>query len=383
MQFIIIHWSYWSAQGNWFPQLRQKLELVWQEVFVPQFPVDDRDDITKQGQNASVKQSLSSWMEAFESQVLPHIDRTQKLCFVWHSLGNVFILHLIEKYWFLCDCVIFVSPFLSKLEGAPRQIDLVNQTFHKSDFDFDIIRKQIDVSYTLYTDNDPYVPSKHSSLFAKALDSSMIQVKKWGHLNSEVNLNEFPLVYDLCCSRLDLSLYQKFIAYSHDLNAISFVKSHPGILSITWKDIITEGVFKFRNLQRSGFCTFLTSIELWDTASVYMSEARQAAQRIKDFTRVFIIADPRDLDKPSLLEQIKLDKQAGIQVYLCNLEDIQGKVEELDFGIWDDEYICMVHEIESSGTKNSEVILNSLPEKVQQGQARKETILRFSHPYWE
>jgi hypothetical protein len=112
-----------------------------------------------------------------------------------------------------------------------------------------------------------------------------------------------------------------------------------------------------------------------------MSEARQAAQRIKDFTRVFIIADPRDLDKPSLLEQIKLDKQAGIQVYLCNLEDIQGKVEELDFGIWDDEYICMVHEIESSGTKNSEVILNSLPEKVQQGQARKETILRFSHPY--
>jgi len=49
-----------------------------------------------------------------------------------------------------------------------------------------------------------------------------------------------------------------------------------------------------------------------------------------------------DLDKPLLKEQIELDVKAGIKVYLCLADEVKDEVPELDFGIWDEEYLCIV-----------------------------------------
>ena len=49
MKFVIFHGAFGSPEGNWFPQLKEKLELFGQEVIAPQFPIDDWERFTKAG----------------------------------------------------------------------------------------------------------------------------------------------------------------------------------------------------------------------------------------------------------------------------------------------------------------------------------------------
>ncbi len=189
MRFVIFHGAFGDPQSNWFPELKEKLEVLGQPVLAPQFPADDWNEITISGPQVKPRnQSLENWMEAFEKNVLPQIKKNEKLCFIGHSLGPLFILHIVERFSIKLDSAIFVSPFLDKL-NKNWQIDHVNDSFYKTNFNFEKLRKLIPVSYVLYSENDPYVDKNHSMLFAKALDSSLIFVKKAGHMNSEVNLN--------------------------------------------------------------------------------------------------------------------------------------------------------------------------------------------------
>jgi hypothetical protein len=257
-------------------------------------------------------------------------------------LGPLFALHALHKYNIKLDSAIFVSPFLRKL-NRPWQIDLVNQSFYKTDFDFKKLRQLIPLSYVLYSDNDPYVDKVHSIGFAKRLKSSMLFVKRAGHMNTEVNLNEFPLVLELCKTRMDLSLYQKYLAHRRELYAIDYINpTSEEVVYLEPHEVFDEGVFKFRNLKKSGFCTFDTSLKFWDNQTGYFHSARLAAQRIKDFTRVFMVDKLSDLSRPHLREQMKLDLNFGTRVYLCLASAVKNEVKEMDFGIWDQEYLCVV-----------------------------------------
>ncbi|MBI2074793.1 MAG: alpha/beta hydrolase [Candidatus Levybacteria bacterium] len=195
MKFVIFHGAYGNPEGNWFPELKEKLEALGQQVIVPSFPTP-------------YNQNLNFWLSAFE-KVKKEFKRGEKLCFIGHSLGPLFILHLIQKYNLKLDSAIFVSPFLEKL-GKPL-FDKVNKTFYKNDFDFRKLKKLIPVSYTLYSNNDPYVLSKNSIDFAKKIDSSPIIVKGAGHMNSEFGFNKFPLIVELCKTRIELNSLQSKI----------------------------------------------------------------------------------------------------------------------------------------------------------------------------
>ncbi len=66
MKFVLIHGSFGDPEDNWFPQLKEKLEALGQEVIAPQFPVEKWDDITKNGPEVAPKnQSLDSWLAVF------------------------------------------------------------------------------------------------------------------------------------------------------------------------------------------------------------------------------------------------------------------------------------------------------------------------------
>ena len=340
MKFVIFHGSFGSPEGNWFPELKEKLEHLGQEVIVPKFPVDSWDELTKTP-GKKLNQSLETWLKAVE-KTYKTFQKDDKLCFVGHSSACLFILHILSKYNIKLDSVIFVSPFLEKL-NKQWQIDLVNKTFYKKDFNFEKLKSLIPISYTLYSDDDPYVDKKYVMEFAKKISSSKIFVKKAGHMNSEVNLNEFPLVYELCKTRLDLSLYQSYMAHRRELFSIDYIKGkNEEIVFIDPKEIIDEGVFHFRNLRKSGFCTFYTGIDFSDPKSIYMIESRKAAKRIKDLTRVFVISKITDLEKKVLQEQVSLDIESGINVYFC-MFDLIKNLPEPDFGIWDEDYLCIVN----------------------------------------
>lgn len=378
MKFVIFHGSFGSSEGNWFPELKLRLEELGQEAIVPQFPVDSWEGITNAEKTGYKKvQSLQSWFDVFEREVLPFIGKTRKIVFIGHSLGPVFILHVVQKYNLHLDCAIFVSPFLDKLERA-WQIDKVNETFYKTDFDLTDLKKRIPTSYVLYTDNDPYADKKHALLFSRMLDSSTIFVKKAGYLNSEVNVNELPLVFELCGSRLDLSLYQHYLKYRAQYEAVkSARKGDFKSIRFPFEDVVDEGIFHFKYLKRSGFATFMSSFKVWDTEDKYFDDARIAAQRVKDFKRVFVAESPKDFRRKKLRELIQKDIESGIQAYICAIDDIRFDMPYLDFGIWDEEYVCIVDYYDVDG-KGHEVELNSQKDVLKKAKVWKELILKNS-----
>lgn len=197
MKFVIFHGSFGNPDGNWFPELKDKLQALGQEVLVPKFPCDDFNTLTK---STKTIQNLSNWMKVFEREVLPKIKNGEKLCFVGHSLAPVFILHAVLKYNLKLDCAIFVSPFMEDIKNDSWQFYLVNKTFYKTDFDFQRLNQLIPRSYVLYGDNDPYVAAKYSIDFANKLNSQIILVKNGGHLNAEFGFKKFPQLLDICKS---------------------------------------------------------------------------------------------------------------------------------------------------------------------------------------
>jgi hypothetical protein len=382
MKFVVFHGSFGSPEGNWFPELKEKLGYLGQKVEVPRFPVDDWDELTRAGPGRPPKsQNLKNWLDEFEN-VLKGFKKGERLCFVGHSLGCLFILHVVDRYDLRLDSAIFVSPFLSLSGGKPWQIDRINRTFYRADFDWTKLRKLIPVSYALYSDNDPYVDAGLSLDFAGKLHSSTILVKRAGHMNSEVNLNEFPLAYELCKTRINLSLYQKYLAHRRELYEIPYIrgKKVEEVIYLTPdpKDVLDEGTFHFRNLQHEGFATFYTAPTFWNPHSVYMREARNAAQRTKNLTRVFMVDRTSDLERPALKEQIRLDLKADVKVYLCMHDEVKARVPEPDFGIWDGEYVCIVHF--DRRNKFSEVKLTSRRKDLDEAEHWKADILRKASP---
>jgi predicted alpha/beta hydrolase family esterase len=378
MKFVIFHGAFGSPESNWFPDLKLQLEALNQEVIIPTFPVENWKDVTQKGETFEVKnQTIDNWFAEFE-KLLPEL-KGEKLCFVGHSLAPLFILHVVEKYDLKLDSAIFVSPFMDKLNKV-WQIDKVNEGFYKTDFNFTKLKKLIPVSYVLYSNDDPYVDINHSVLFGKALDSSMIFVKRAGHMNSEVNMNEFPLILELCKTRIDLTMYQKYMLHRADRDAIELFKSgKEGELILKPDEVDDEGLFHFNNIKNSGFATWdLDLSKFWNAANNYFENARKAARRIRSFKRVFIAHDKKDLESSMLKEFIKKDIEAGIEIYTCMYDDVKTITPNLDFGIWDEDYVCIV---KNNKKEVEEIELNSSKEMLNKAKEWRKLILEKSTLY--
>lgn len=347
VKFIILHGSFAKASESWRPELKYKLELLKQEVILPQFPVEDWDKITNLGEEKAVvkNQDLKNWLKYFEKEIYPQI-KNEEVVFVAHSLGPVFLLHLIEKFDLKINAAIFVSPFLS-LENSSEQfwqINLVNESFLGRNFDFEKIKKSIKDSFVLYSENDPYVPAEVSIEFADKLGASKISVFGAKHMNDEVHLDDFPLILELCKSRLDLSLYQKYLDHISDFHQAHIIRNaRNSVITLPASEIEREGIYHFKHLQKEGFATVLIEDVLnWKNSRQYYEAGREAAQRI-GINRVILINDKKELENEVVQEFIKLEKEAGVKLFACLLSDIKDEIKDLDFGIWDSSYVCTVY----------------------------------------
>ena len=200
MTFVLFHGIFGGAVDNWFPFIRKGLEDIGETVIIPVFPYTTQEELTKNGPGSKVKQSLESWM-AYCEEYLKDLHNTEKLCFVGHSVGCLFILHILSKWNLTLDSAFFVAPFLQPL-GGKWNLDYVNKTFYKNDFDFQKIKTLIPISYVLYSDNDPSVSTKLSKEFARKLDSKEILIRGGKHFSTDSGFIEFPLLLDLCKTRL-------------------------------------------------------------------------------------------------------------------------------------------------------------------------------------
>ncbi|OGK40701.1 hypothetical protein A2954_05575 [Candidatus Roizmanbacteria bacterium RIFCSPLOWO2_01_FULL_37_12] len=208
MKFVIFHGTYGSSSGNWFPYLKKQMELIGQEVILPQFPIDNHEELLKLGpKKAKAKiQNLDNWLDFFKKNIFKEIKREKKVVFVAHSIGPVFTLRVLEKFNIQLDCAIFVAPFLTVPKMA-WDYELATRGFFKEDFNFEKLKKLIPVSYVVYGDKDPYVDKKYTFEFGSKMGSQFIEVRGGGHLNAEFKFFSFPLVYELCKTRIDTKEY--------------------------------------------------------------------------------------------------------------------------------------------------------------------------------
>jgi predicted alpha/beta hydrolase family esterase len=133
---------------------------------------------------------------------LPNISAEDKICFIGHSLAPVFILHLVNKYKINVDCAIFVSPFLDDIGGEFWQFKVVNGIFYEHSFDYAELKQLLPTSYVIFGSKDPYVDRKFPIDIAKKMNSSIIEVKNGVHSGTISGDKEFPLLLELCKTRV-------------------------------------------------------------------------------------------------------------------------------------------------------------------------------------
>jgi len=180
MKLFIIHGSYGNPKENWFPWLKQELEKLGHNVFVPEFPTPKN-------------QSLENWM--FEFQDGMYYDMVDEdSVFIGHSLGPAFILSLLEKIEIpkpIKSCF-FVSGFIGSLNKS--EFDKINKTFTEKEFNWDKIKKNCKKFKMYHSDNDPYVPLEKAKELAKKLECELKVIKGAGHFNEKAGYTKFELL---------------------------------------------------------------------------------------------------------------------------------------------------------------------------------------------
>ena len=175
---FIIHGSFGNPDENWIPWLKTELEKLNNRVFVPQFPLYE-------------KQTLNNWKQTF-NEYEKYLDKNSIV--VGHSLGPAFLLSVLEEINEPIKASFFVAGFLSLL-GNPT-FDEVNKTFVSKNFDWRIIKKNCERFYLLHSDNDPYVPTSEADKLSDALGVKSELVKNAGHFNEKAGYIKFDLLLD-------------------------------------------------------------------------------------------------------------------------------------------------------------------------------------------
>ena len=178
MNVFIIHGSFGSPEENWFPWLKQELEVLGVKVFVPAFP-------TPEGQ------SLAVWMKAFE-EYKQFLD--EETIFVGHSLGPAFILNVLEGLNKPVKAAFFVAGFVGNLNNP--EFDELNKSFADRVFDWGKIRENCGRFFVFYSDNDPYVPIQKAQILGQMLGTEPIIVKEAGHFNDAAGYTKFPVLLE-------------------------------------------------------------------------------------------------------------------------------------------------------------------------------------------
>lgn len=178
-QALIVHGTYGSPEGNWFPWLKKKLEKDGYKVYVPKFPTPEN-------------QSLSTWMQTLERTGMKFNEET---ILIGHSLGPAFILSVLEELNAPVKACFFVSGFIRLLGSL--EFDCLNKSFIMKPMNWKKITSNSKAFYVINADNDPYVPLEKGEELAKFLQVPLTVMEKAGHMNTESGHTTFDKLYKL------------------------------------------------------------------------------------------------------------------------------------------------------------------------------------------
>jgi hypothetical protein len=175
---FIIHGSMGSPNSNWFPWLKTELEKLHLNVFAPQFPIGER-------------QNLSNWMSEFKRWENAADEET---IMIGHSMGPAFIFNFLEKSGKKIAAAFLVAPFVGELGNS--DIYPPTKTFAGRDFNWDKIKRGCREFFIYSSDNDPYVPLEKGEFLSKKLNARFKIIHNGGHINEKFGYTKFGPILD-------------------------------------------------------------------------------------------------------------------------------------------------------------------------------------------
>ena len=170
-KYVILHGSFGSNEGNWFPWLKKELQNGGKQVFVPQMPVGVGN------------QNFESW-----SNELDKLAIDKNTIIIAHSIAPVFVCKYLIRNNIRVKKLIFVCGFNNYL-GINSDYDAVNEPMYLNNLED--VKKYCDNIVCFYSDNDPYVRFDVERQFADTIADKQIIIKGGGHINSESGFEKF------------------------------------------------------------------------------------------------------------------------------------------------------------------------------------------------
>lgn len=169
--YIVLHGSFGSKDGNWFPWLKKELENKGYMVDVPQMPIGVGN------------QNYENW-----SNVLDKLNINENTTIVAHSIAPIFVCKYLINNKLKVKKLIFVCGFNNYL-GIDPDFDAVNKPMFIDNLED--IKNYCNDIICFYSDNDPYVKFDVEKSFADSITDKQFIVKNGGHINAESGYTKF------------------------------------------------------------------------------------------------------------------------------------------------------------------------------------------------
>ena len=169
--YIVIHGSFGSKDGNWFPWLKHELENKGYSVVVPQMPI------------GIGKQNFENW-----SCVLDKLKVDENTTIIAHSIAPVFVCKYLITNQIKVKKLVFVCGFNHYL-GISYDYDAVNEPMFIDNLAD--VKKYCKDIVCYYSDNDPYVSYAAEKEFADTITNQQYVIKNGGHINAESGYIKF------------------------------------------------------------------------------------------------------------------------------------------------------------------------------------------------
>ena len=173
--YFIIHGSFGSPFGNWFPYLRKEIENRNLEVYTPDFPI------------GVGFQNYENWEKLLKVYLDSGLINENTIIFA-HSIAPVFVCKFLIQNKIKVKRLVFVCGF-NNYFGINDEYDAVNSSMYLENLSE--VKKYCDDIVCYYSDNDPYVRYEMEKKFADTISDNQVVIKNGGHLNSESGYTEF------------------------------------------------------------------------------------------------------------------------------------------------------------------------------------------------
>ena len=174
--YIILHGSFGSKDGNWFPWLKKELENKNYVVDVPQMPVGVGN------------QDFENW-----SKELDKLEVNDDTIIIAHSIAPVFVCKYLINKRIKVKKLIFVCGFNNYL-GIDKDYDAVNEPMFMNNIEK--VKDCCSDIVCFYSDNDPYVKFEVEKDFADKVSNEQHIIKNGGHINSESGYTKFAEILE-------------------------------------------------------------------------------------------------------------------------------------------------------------------------------------------